>query len=133
MKQKHLEAEIEHLLENDFIEPSQSNWSSPWLLVPKPDGSYRMCTDCRKLNNVMKVDMYPTPRIDDCVNKIGTAKYVSKFDLLKGFWQILLTECAKEVLAFVTPKRLYQRRLDSRPQSIMGNEVLMPRAASLMR
>jgi hypothetical protein len=110
-KQKHLQAEIEYLLENDFIEPSQSNWSSPCLLVPKPDGSYRMCTDYRKLNNVTKADTFPIPRIDDCVDKIGTAKYVSKFDLLKGFWQIPLTERAKEVSAFVTPKGLYQYKV----------------------
>ena len=110
-KQRYLEAEIDYLLENDFIEPSQSNWSSPCLLVPKPDGTYRMCTDYRKLNNVTKADTYPIPRIDDCIDKIGTAKYVSKFDLLKGFWQIPLTERAKEVSAFVTPKGLYQYKV----------------------
>ena len=110
-KQKHLEAEIEYLLKNDFIEPSQSNWSSPCLLVPKPDGSYRMCTDYRKLNNVTKAATYPIPRIDDCVDRVGNAKYVSKFDLLKGFWQIPLTDRAKEVSAFVTPKGLYQYKV----------------------
>ena len=36
------------LLENDFIEPSQSNYSSPCILVPKSNGTYRMCTDYRK-------------------------------------------------------------------------------------
>ena len=46
--------------------------------------------------------------MDDCVDKIGTAKYVSKFDLLKGFWQIPLTDCAKEAPTFVTWKGLYQ-------------------------
>ena len=107
-KQKHLEAEIEYLLKNDFIEPSQSNWSSPCLLVPKPDGSYRMCTDYRKLNKVTKAGTYPILRIDDCV---GNAKYVSKFNLLKGFWHIPLTDCAKEVSAFVTPKGLYQHKV----------------------
>ena len=44
-KQKYLHEEIKYLLENDFIEPSKSNWSSPCILVPKPDGTYRMCTD----------------------------------------------------------------------------------------
>ena len=109
-KQKHLEAKIEYLLKNDFIEPSQSNWSSPCLLV-KPNGSYRMCTDYIKLNNVTKVDTYPIPRIDDCVDRVGNVKYVSKFDLLKGFWQILLTDRAKEVSAFVTLKGLYQYKV----------------------
>ena len=111
IKQQHLDEEIKYLLENDFIEPSQSSWSSPCLLVPKPDGSYRMCTDYRKLNNVTKADTYPIPGMDDCVDKIGTAKYVSKFDLLKGFWQIPLTDRAKEASAFVTSKGLYQYKV----------------------
>ena len=70
-----------------------------------------MCTYYRKLNNITKPNTYPIPRIDDCVDKVGTAKYVSKFDLLKGFWQIPLTESAKEVSAFVTPKGLYQYKV----------------------
>ena len=49
--------------------------------------------------------------MDDCVDKIGTAKYVSKFDLLKGFWQIPLTDRAKEASAFVTSKGLYQYKV----------------------
>ena len=44
-KQKYLKEEIKYLLENDFIEPSNSTWSSPCILFPKLDGSYRMCTD----------------------------------------------------------------------------------------
>ena len=111
IKQQYLDEEIKYLLENDFIEPSQSSWSSPCLLVPNPDGSYRMCTDYRKLNNVTKADTYPIPRMDDCVDKIGTAKYVSKFDLLKRFWQIPLTDRAKEASAFVTSKRLYHDKV----------------------
>ena len=110
IKQQHLEEEIKYLLENDFIEPSQSSWSFLCLLVPQPDSSYRMCTGYRKPKNVMKADTYPIPRMDDCVDKIGTAKYVFKFDLLKGFWQIPLTDCAKEASAFVT-KGLYQHKV----------------------
>ena len=47
IKERYFEKEIGYLLENDCIEPSSSNWSSPCILVPKPDGSYRMCTDYR--------------------------------------------------------------------------------------
>ena len=82
-KEEYLKNEVQYLLDNDFIEPSQSNWSSPCLLVPKPDQSYRMCTDYRKLNSVTKTDTFPIPLIDDCIDKVGKAKYVTKIDLLK--------------------------------------------------
>ena len=45
LKQKYLKDEVKYLLENDFIEPSQSNYSSPCILVTKSNGTYRMCTD----------------------------------------------------------------------------------------
>ena len=110
-KQKYLKEEIKYLLENDFIEPSNSSWSSPCILVPKPDGSYRMCTDYRKVNSVTKTDTFPIPRMDDCIDKVGKARYVTKFDLLKGFWQVPLTDRAKEISAFVTPDGLYQYKV----------------------
>ena len=110
-KEEYLKNEVQYLLDNDFIEPSQSNWSLPYLLVPKPDQSYRMCTDFCKLNSVTKTDTFPIPRIDDCIDKVGKAKYVTKINLLKGFYQVPLTERAKELSAFVTPSGLYQYKV----------------------
>ena len=110
-KQKYLQREIQYLLENDFTEPSKSNWSSPCLLVPKPDGTYRFCTDYRKVNSVIKSDSFPIPRVDDCIDRIGNAKYVTKFDLLKGFWQVPLTDRAKEISSLVTPGGLFQYKV----------------------
>ena len=54
-----------------------------------------------------KSDSYPIPRVDDCIDQIGHAQYISKPNLLKGYWQVPLTERAKEILAFVTPDGLY--------------------------
>ena len=70
-----------------------------------------MCTDFRKLNSVTKTDTFPIPQIDDCIDKVGKAKYVTKIDLLKGFYQVPLTERAKELSAFVTPSGLYQYKV----------------------
>ena len=52
--QQYRRDEVQYLLDNDFIEPSQSEWSSPCILVPKPDGTFRMRTDYRKVNSVTK-------------------------------------------------------------------------------
>lgn len=63
------------------------------------------------MNNVSKSDTFPIPRMDDCIDKVGNTRYVTKFDLLKGFWQVPLTERAKEISAFATPDGLYQYKV----------------------
>ena len=70
-----------------------------------------MCTDYRKVNVVTKADSFPIPRIDDCIDKVGKGKFVTNFHLLKGFWQVPLTDRVKEILAFVTPNALYQYKV----------------------
>lgn len=59
------------------------------------------------VNSVTKPDSFPLPRIEDCVDKVGAAKYVSKLDLLKGYWQVQLTSHASGISAFVTPDALH--------------------------
>lgn len=58
--------------------------------------------DFRKVNAVTVQDSYPLPRMEDCMDNIGSAKFVTKCDLLKGYWQVPLTEYASEISAFVT-------------------------------
>lgn len=103
-----LKEEIEKLLEAKIIKPSRSPWSSPCLLVPKSDGTHRLVVDFRKINNITIPDRYPMPRIDDLIDTVASAKYISKLDLVKGYHQIPLEEDSKEVTAFVTPFGLYE-------------------------
>ena len=111
MKKELLDKEVQYMLKNDIIEESQSNWSSPCILVPKHDGGFRFCTDFRKVNDKTKSDSFPIPRITDCIDQIGNAKFVSTFDMLKGYWQVPLTQRAREISAFVTPSGLYQYKV----------------------
>ena len=111
MKKELLDKEVQYMLENDIIEESQSNWSSPCILVPKHDGGFRFCTDFRKVNDKTKSDSFPIPRITDCIDQIGNAKFFSTFDILKGYWQVPLTQRAREISAFVTPSGLYQYKV----------------------
>ena len=99
---------MEYMLRNGIIEQSQSQWSSPCVLVPKPDGTFRYCTNFERVSAMTRSDSYPVPRVDDCIDQIGHLQYISKFDLLKGYWQVPLTEQAREISAFVTPDGLYQ-------------------------
>lgn len=95
------------MLENNIAKQSFSDWASPCLLVGKPDGTQRFCTDYRRVNVLTRPDSYPLPRMEDCEDQVGSAKFVSKFDLLKGYWQVPLTTRAQEISSFITPFGLY--------------------------
>ena len=97
--------EVDKMLADDIIEPSSSGWSSPIVLVRKPDGSRRFCLDFRKLNQVTKKDAYPLPQMNGILDKLRSARYISKIDLFKGFLQIPLEASSKEKTAFTVPGR----------------------------
>ena len=91
-----------------IVQSSNSSWAAPIVCVPKKDKSIRLCVDYRGLNSQTIFDPQPMPKIDEIINKLGKAKYISKLDLTKGYWQIPLSEKAKEESAFVTPFGHYQ-------------------------
>ena len=102
-----IDKEVEAMLQDGIIEPSNSPWCSPVVLVPKPNGTLRFCIDFRQLNKVSKFDTYPMPRVDELIEGLGNAMYLSTLDLTKGYWQIPLTQSAKEKTAFSTQSGLY--------------------------
>lgn len=82
---KLMKEEIEDMLEKKIIESSDSAWASPCVLVGKEGGSMRFCTDYKKVNAVTKANCFLIPRVEDCIDKIGHAKYIMKCHLLKGY------------------------------------------------
>lgn len=80
--------EVAKQLKLGVIEPAQSEWSFPVVLVPKPDGSQRFCVDYRRLNDVTVKDAYPLSRMDDCIDFLGEATCFSTLDCNMGYWQI---------------------------------------------
>ncbi len=98
------------MLKLGVIEPSRSPWSSPIVMVPKPDGTLRFCNDFRRLNEVSEFDGYPMPRVDELLDRLGRARYISTLDLTKGYWQVPLSENAKPKTAFSTSSGHWQYR-----------------------
>ncbi|XP_041461733.1 uncharacterized protein LOC121413037 [Lytechinus variegatus] len=100
--------EVKTMLSMGVIEPSDSPIASPIVLVKKPDGSNRFCVDYRKLNKVTVFDAEPIPDQDELFTKVAHAKYFTKIDLSKGYWQVPMSHKSKPLTAFLTPDGLFQ-------------------------
>ena len=99
------------MLTGGQIEPSDSPWASPVVLVMKKDGSTRFCVDYRWLNSLTVKDAYPLPRIDDSLRLLGNQQWFSTMDLASGYWQVAMSPEAKRKAAFITNEGLFQFRV----------------------
>ncbi|XP_011699177.1 PREDICTED: uncharacterized protein LOC105456665 [Wasmannia auropunctata] len=95
--------EVDKMLDAGIIEPSNSEWSTPIVMVKKPNGSYRFCLDFRKLNNASKKDAYPLPYMNAILDKLRAARYISTIDLSQAYFQIPLEINSRELTAFTVP------------------------------
>ncbi len=111
-----IDEQVEKLLKAGIIEPCESQFSSPVVLVPKEydeNGkimSQRLCVDYRKLNNITTRSTTCVNRIADMLDSLGEAKpkYFSVIDCLQGYHQIRVDEDSKDMTAFVTHSGVYR-------------------------
>ena len=103
--------ELRQMERERIIERSSSEWAAPIVLVKKKDATLRMCVDYRCLNNVSEMDAYSMPRIDDLIDRVGKAKFITTLDLSRGYWQVPVREEDQPKTAFTTPYGLFQFRV----------------------
>lgn len=97
--------ELDKMLELGVVVPSKSPWSSPIILLDKPDGSKRFVVDFRKVNAVTKRDAYPLPQVTTILDRLRDARYLSSLDVKSAYWQIPLATDSQEKTAFTVPGR----------------------------
>ena len=103
-----VDRELKEMLKHGVIEHSSSDWASPMVTVRKKDKSLRLCVDYRRLNALSKADAYPMPRVEDLIDRVGNATYITTLDLTKGYWQVPVAVEDREKTAFTTPCGLFQ-------------------------
>lgn len=105
--------QVDEMLENRIIQPSQSPYNTPIWIVPKREDSkgnkrWRLVLDFRNLNEKTVGNAYPLPNIVEILDQLGDAKYFSTFDLASGFHQIKMSEKDRHKTAFSTPHGHYE-------------------------
>ena len=106
-----LEKEIAKYLKLGIIspaDPGQCPYTSSVVVVPKKDGTYRMCVDYRRLNTQTVKDNYNLPRIDEIFVALHDKKHFISMDLLMGYHQVRVSAADRAKTAFSTHMGLFQ-------------------------
>jgi len=101
---------LTELLEIGIIEPSKSEWASPVCLVRKKDGTFRFCVDYRRVNAVSRKNAFPIPDMTSSLDSLQGNCYFACFDLLCSYWQVGMSERAKNCSAFCTVRGLFSSK-----------------------
>jgi len=99
---------IAELLSMGLILRSNSPLASPIVCVAKKDGGVRIACDYRYLITYTVGDAFPIATVNDTLNKLGCAKYISTFDAKSGYWQIPIRKEDCWLTAFITHDGLYE-------------------------
>ncbi|GFX16054.1 retrovirus-related Pol polyprotein from transposon 297 [Trichonephila clavipes] len=103
-----LKSEINRMLKLGIIEVGESDYMSPMILVEVAGKEPRPCIHYRKLNGIIRTEYFPLPNIEERVEKVSAAKFITVLIVSKGYWLIQLSKTAQRDSAFCTSFGTYR-------------------------
>ncbi|CAN8063812.1 unnamed protein product [Agarophyton chilense] len=101
--------EVERMLEEGAVEPANSDWAIPVVLVQKKgDKRMRFCVDYRRLNSMTTRNSYPIPRMDECIDSLGDAQTFTTLDANSGYCQVHVGEEDRDKTTFTCHAGLFR-------------------------
>ena len=137
-----LKETLTQLTKQDIIQPvtEPTPWISSMVVVPKRNGSLRICLDPKDLNRAIQRHHYPLPTIEDIATRLHGTKVFTVVDVKNGFWHVVLDEQSSYLTTFHTPfgryrwKRMpfgicsapeiFQRKMHEMIEGLQGVEVI---------
>ena len=100
------------MLTNDCIEKVEgpSTWINPIVVVPKPNGTIRLCLDMRRTNEAIVRERHQIPKVEEILPELHNAKYFSKIDSKEGYHQLELAEESRHITSILTREGCFQSK-----------------------
>ena len=140
--QERLRETLEDLERREIVArvTTPTSWISSMVVVPKPNGTLRICLDPKDLNRALQRENYPLPTIEEVATRLHGAKVFTVLDVACGFWHVALDEQSSFLTTFNTPfgryrwKRMpfgiksapeiFQRKMHELIEGLNGVEVI---------
>jgi hypothetical protein len=126
-----IDRHIDEQLRQGIIEPAQSAYAANLVIVKKHDGTTRCCCDYRTLNQITTRDMYPLPRMDQCLDALGgNNAWFTVCDLRSGYYQVEMDEKDRDKTAFISHRGLHRYKV--MPMGLMNAPSTFQRLMDLV-